>query len=456
MKINKINIVLALLSSSLFTYAQYDIPVTLKGKIINPNSDSIIIKNGWGEEFHTIEVDKNGQFESEFEIGEGYYSFFDKKEQSTIYLGEDYQLEITLKTDSFDESINYTGYGAEANNYLAAKALMREKWGLKNYYGYFCKLSETDFLHLTDSIYSVSMNLLIESNIKDERFLKLEKNSIENERIRKIDMYPGTYKYFTGTSPELSETFPNPYKNFPVNDPSLIDAPGFLSAVVGLASFERDSTEYKKAGDYTLYVLQSLNQKVTNNKVRVEAMHYFCKSRLTGSKKMDECFSLYQAIETDPSRLKLIKDKYLARKKTQKGASSPPFVYEDLNGQVVTNEDLKGKLLYIDLWATWCGPCLREIPYFDTLQEAFKNQEITFLSVCQNDTKERWQKMVKTKELKGLHLYAEGDGGQFYKDYQVDGIPRYILLDAEGKIIDSDAKRPSNPLLKAELAELLK
>jgi thiol-disulfide isomerase/thioredoxin len=185
-------------------------------------------------------------------------------------------------------------------------------------------------------------------------------------------------------------------------------------------------------------------------------MHYFCNSYLTGSKKIDECFSLYQAIETDPSRLKLIKDKYLARKKTKEGATSPPFAYETMEGDIVTNEDLKGKLLYIDLWATWCGPCLREIPYFDTLQEAFKNQEITFLSVCQNDTKERWQKMVKTKERKGLHLYAEGDGGQFYKDYQVDGIPRYILLDAEGKIIDSDAKRPSHPLLKAELAELLK
>ena len=109
--------------------AQHDIPIKLTGEITHPNSDSIVIKNSWGEQFHVIELDEIGQFFSTFEIEEGYYSFYDKKEQDPIYLGEDYVLNLTLKTDSFDESIRYSGYGADANNYLAAKALMREKWG---------------------------------------------------------------------------------------------------------------------------------------------------------------------------------------------------------------------------------------------------------------------------------------------------------------------------------------
>lgn len=78
------------------------------------------------------------------------------------------------------------------------------------------------------------------------------------------------------------------------------------------------------------------------------------------------------------------------------------------------------------------------------------------INICQNDIKERWKQAAEVTNLKGLQLFAAGDGGQFYEDYQVTGIPRYIILDTEGKIIDSDAKRPSDKRLVAELEDLLK
>jgi hypothetical protein len=76
--------------------------------------------------------------------------------------------------------------------------------------------------------------------------------------------------------------------------------------------------------------------------------------------------------------------------------------------------------------------------------------------MCQNDTKELRKQAVEVKNLKGLQLFSEGDRDQFYKDYQVTEIPRYIILDAEGKIIDSDAKKPSDKSLVAALEDLLK
>ena len=448
---------LVFVALTLFGFAQDVTTVKLSGRITNPSSDTITIEDGWGEQFHITTLRNDGTFEAEFKIKTGYYYLSDLNESTTIYLGENYDLHITLNTDSFDESLSYKGKGANANNYLAKKALIREKWGLLNFYGYYCKLKEDIFLHLTDSIDKVSKQLLNEQTITDENFLKLEKQSIQGDKIYKLKTYPRTYIYFTKDNEYTpSKNYPDPYANFPLNDPTLIPAPMYLSSVNDYMYYNRDTAEYKRTGDYSLYILQSLDRTITNPEVKMNAMNYFCKSRLTSSKKMDECFEIYKSIETDPIRLKIIEDKYIARKKTQKGAISPPFEYENTEGKIITQEDLKGKITYIDLWATWCGPCIREIPYFDTLQEAFKDKEIAFVSICQNDTKERWLKAIETKNLKGLQLYANGDGGQFYKDYQVTGIPRYIILDADGKIIDSDAKRPSDKRLTNELEALLK
>jgi thiol-disulfide isomerase/thioredoxin len=457
MKNMKNTLTAILLCITTLTLAQEEVTVTIAGKITNPNSDSAYIMDGWGEIYQIIELDEAHSFKSTFSIEKGYYRFNDGNEATGIFLNDGYDLYLTLDTDSFDETVSHTGNGADANNYLAKKALVEESWGRLNYYGYYCKLKEEKFLSLADSMYKVSLQLLNKNSIADVQFLKLEKQSIEGDKIYKLKTYPNTYRYFTKDEDyKTSNNYPDPFEAFPLSDASLIPAPRYLSSIIDYIYYTRDTAEYRKTGDYSLFVLQNIDNKVQNTEVKMHAMNYFSKSRLTQSKKMDECFKLYKSTETDPDRLAFIEAKYIARKKTQDGAVSPPFSYEAISGKMVSHEDLKGKYVYIDLWATWCGPCLREIPYFDTLQTVFEGQNITFVSICQNDTKERWKATVAKKELKGVQLFAEDDDGQFYEDYQVTGIPRYILIDPLGKIVDSDAKRPSNKQLVTELEALLK
>ena len=436
--------------------AQDEVTVTFAGKIINPNSDTVYIMDGWGKMYELIELDEDHTFKNTFTIEKGYYRFNDGNESTTIFLNEGYDLYLTLDTDSFDETVSYTGNGASANNYLAKKALMKESWGRLDYYSYYCRLAEEEFLHLADSLKKVSLSFLSSQPISDKQFVFLEENGIVFSNMYRLNIYPGTYRYLTkDNSFRTSNNYPDPFAGFDVDDKKLIKAPSYLSTITDYLYYKKDSVTYKKTDDYTQYIMEAMLDSITNVDVKKEALHYFCKSRLTKAKNLDYCFSLYKNVETDPKRLAIIEEKYLARKKTENGASSPPFSYEDISGKTVSHEDLKGSYVYIDLWATWCGPCLREIPYFDTLQATFEGQNIQFVSVCQNDTRERWKATVEKKDLKGIQLYAEGDGGQFYKDYQVTGIPRYILLDPDGKIIDSDAKRPSDKSLIVELKELL-
>ncbi|RZJ31692.1 MAG: TlpA family protein disulfide reductase [Flavobacterium sp.] len=141
------------------------------------------------------------------------------------------------------------------------------------------------------------------------------------------------------------------------------------------------------------------------------------------------------------------------------GTVSPGFDYENHKGGKTKLADLKGKYVYIDNWATWCGPCRGEIPSLQKVEEHFKGKNIEFVSISVDVKKDydKWRKFVTDKSLGGMQLIADNDwNSDFMKAYGVMSIPRFILIGPDGKIIDSDAKRPSDPALTAQLETLLK
>ena len=119
---------------------------------------------------------------------------------------------------------------------------------------------------------------------------------------------------------------------------------------------------------------------------------------------------------------------------------------------------MTGKFVYIDVWATWCGWCKKEFPYLKDLEHEYHNKNIQFVSVSVDEAKDRqkWIDMVAKEKLGGIQLLAEGDWkSTIIKAYAIDGIPRFILIDPEGNIVEADAPRPSNPDLKKLLQQLL-
>src|SRR5690606_35216219 len=126
--------------------------------------------------------------------------------------------------------------------------------------------------------------------------------------------------------------------------------------------------------------------------------------------------------------------------------------------------DLKGKYVYVDVWATWCGPCKVEIPSLKSLENNYKGKKIQFVSVSIDDdtshgswenAKTKWKNMVSDKELTGIQLFApNGWQSEFVKSYKINGIPRFILIDPNGNIVNADAPRPSDPKLVELFNEL--
>jgi thiol-disulfide isomerase/thioredoxin len=144
----------------------------------------------------------------------------------------------------------------------------------------------------------------------------------------------------------------------------------------------------------------------------------------------------------------------LATLKTGEAAFN--FSYQDKDGKTVSMADLKGKVVLVDVWATWCGPCKAQIPYLKKLEEDMKNKDVQMVSISVDEArdKEKWLKMIKDENLGGLQLFASG-WGDLSKYYKIDAIPRFMVFDKAGKIISVDAPRPSAPELKALLEKTL-
>jgi thiol-disulfide isomerase/thioredoxin len=138
---------------------------------------------------------------------------------------------------------------------------------------------------------------------------------------------------------------------------------------------------------------------------------------------------------------------------------SSPFDYLNFKGGNTKLSDFNGKYVYIDVWATWCGPCIAEIPFLKKVEEKYEGKNIAFVSISVDVQKdfEKWKKFVKDKQLGGIQLFADKNwNSDFIKSFGINSIPRFILIDPSGKVVSADAARPSDSKLSEQLDALLK
>lgn len=144
-----------------------------------------------------------------------------------------------------------------------------------------------------------------------------------------------------------------------------------------------------------------------------------------------------------------------AWKKSSVGAefSDGESAYVDIDGKAFSFASLKGKYVYIDVWATWCGPCRQELPYLVKLEEKFHDKNIAFVSISVDNRMKDWSRMVVRNKMAGIQLYG-GPQAPIMKDFQISGIPRFLLLDRDGRVINPDMTRPSDSATDKFLNEL--
>lgn len=126
------------------------------------------------------------------------------------------------------------------------------------------------------------------------------------------------------------------------------------------------------------------------------------------------------------------------------GAMAKDFALADTSGKTISLSSLKGKVVYIDFWASWCGPCRKEMPHSRALMEKLKDEPVTFLFVSIDEKPDAWRKAMAQEKLPGIHLLDNrGWSSPILGDYNFHSIPHYVLIDKDGKMVSPDAERPS-------------
>ena len=133
---------------------------------------------------------------------------------------------------------------------------------------------------------------------------------------------------------------------------------------------------------------------------------------------------------------------------TEPGQPAPDAQLTTPDGQKVQLSSLlKGKFTYIDVWATWCAPCCKEIPHIEKLAEKYKgNDKVQFLSISIDQNEKAWKAKLEKDKPQWPQFIIQGDAQeQFAKDWGITGIPRFIMISPDGTIYSPDASRPSQP-----------
>jgi thiol-disulfide isomerase/thioredoxin len=330
----KIFLIGMLFGYSILAVAQTNNFVIFKAEIANKNNDFISIRDN-KKEYKKMQVNKDGFFKDTLNVKEGFYQMYDGVEVTSMYLKNGYDLYLKMDAKKFDESIIYSGIGANENNFLAQATIEESKVD----YDKIFALKETEFNTKVDEISNANLAKLESSNL-DPAFIELQKKNIEGNKI-------GMKQYYG----------------------------------------------------------EAQKKQLLNNTM------------------------------------------------------SAPFDYLNFKGGNTKLSDFKGKYVYIDVWATWCGPCRAEIPFLKKTEEKYEGKNIAFVSISVDVQKDfdKWKKFVAEKQLGGVQLFADKDwNSDFMKSYSINSIPRFILIDPSGKVVSADAARPSDSKLLEQLDALLK
>jgi thiol-disulfide isomerase/thioredoxin len=441
-----VNLVILILGMTFIScdFNEHEVTI-ISGEITNPIGNTIEIS---AQDISIeVKINEDGTFRDTLNISSSYYNLAQGRERTQIYLEPGYVLSINLDTEQFDESIKFEGKGSENNNFLKDKYLHKEQNPI-DIISVF-KLDEIEFIAKINEIKKSDYEFTNKYSNIEPHFRTLELKSLEYSYLQYLQRYPLYHEFYAKKTPVVSDTFMLPLNEINYNNEEDYQMfPTYKQLVI---------SHYQNILETSSNIKEDFNELIANKSTTIknDLVNQGTYMLSAGNKKNKDLYDILIQLSNDSTIVSKLTDKFNVLSKLEKGMKSPEFIdYENFNGVNTSLSDLKGKYVYIDVWATWCGPCIREIPSLQKIEKQYHDKNIYFLSLSIDERKrpkynyEAWRKMIVEKELTGIQLFADNAWkSKFIIAYGIDSIPRFLLIDPDGNIVSGNAPRPSDPAL---------
>lgn len=367
--------------------------------------------------------------------------------RNVLYLtpGDDLQMKITLRS----EEAEFAGKGASANTYLKGSLLPKRGSYLDGGRNIQATLEET--AAVIDGLVQERLHVLDTLSGVTEEFKKLERARISADVVNAYYYYP-MYAHVDSTDDaevvaervrQHTETVADRVKPLlrDLVDPAYLDV-AVVRNVLKLHTDSLFSTHWFSG----LEVPQAIRDFYT-------AADYAKRVSTEATEDLVAEITDYLPSIEDSSIISELNLVVFKATRLFSGREAIDIELQDKDGNVSHLSDHRGKVIYIDFWATWCGPCLKEAPNFVALSKEYTGQDIVFLSVSIDKDKKAWTAYLDEHD-KGHPQYHTSDV-MVVQGWGVSSVPRFVLIDKDFNIVEAHAPRPSDDRTKALLQKVI-
>jgi thiol-disulfide isomerase/thioredoxin len=424
---------------------------TLKGNLKNAQSGFFMLRQQGRAD--TVKLGAEGAFELMIEQHTGnYFSIEHGKQSITLFLLPSDNVAFQLNATNLLDAKELTGNSAGYCQYLIEKQRADRALQLKFQPFQVASIPGDKYYALRDSIRNARNEQLKTKSSAGkfiDTFVSTESKSFDyqmgfeilsyktNASKSGIGVFPASMDAYTKgldlNNEQLSYDFY--FKSFALN---------YISAIA--AAKYHQGTDKSTVHFYELE-METLCEKISSEKNKSILISEIMPQLMNdcGTTDIRKIVSTLEGCCKDPKLINSIKRVAAQYEYLYPGKPAPDAVFYDATGKTSRISDYRGKVIYIDTWATWCGPCKREIPSLKQLEEEFHGKNVQFISVSTDKDVNAWKNFIAKEQMGGLQLHqSEKFEETISKLYVVNSIPRFIIIDESGNIVNVDAPRPSS------------